>query len=83
MPFHIEVLSPSEDSLREVWRFAKLTGDARALSATDLTVLALQLDLERRIEGKRFIRSEPVSGIRYVHRSTQLATFVMMVITPH
>lgn len=59
LPFHIEVLSPSEDSLREVWRFAKLTGDARALSATDLTVLALQLDLERRIEGKRFIRSEP------------------------
>lgn len=42
-------------------RFAQLTGDAKALSATDIQVIALAYQLEKQYNGMHFLKSEPVS----------------------
>ncbi|KAL6762805.1 Nin one binding Zn-ribbon like-domain-containing protein [Haematococcus lacustris] len=49
LPFGLAVAEPSEESLRAVTVFARETGDAHALSATDLKLLALAHTLETRV----------------------------------
>lgn len=43
----LQVKEPSADSMQRIVEFSKLTGDYPSLSAVDLQVLALVLDLER------------------------------------
>ncbi|KAG0240792.1 Nin1 binding protein [Actinomortierella wolfii] len=62
LPFDIEVINPTEDSVRAVATFARKTGDLAVLSATDLRVLALTYQLEVAANGTRRIRSEPIKG---------------------
>ncbi|KAG9324425.1 hypothetical protein KVV02_004445 [Mortierella alpina] len=60
LPFDIEVINPTEASVRAVAAFARKTGDYAVLSATDLRVLALTYQLEFEACGMKRIRAEPV-----------------------
>ncbi|KAG0210198.1 Nin1 binding protein [Mortierella sp. GBA30] len=60
LPFDIEVINPTETSVRAVAAFARKTGDYAVLSATDLRVLALTYQLEFEACGMKRIRAEPV-----------------------
>ncbi|KAF9965453.1 Nin1 binding protein [Mortierella alpina] len=60
LPFDIEVINPTEASVRAVAAFARKTGDYAVLSATDLRVLALTYQLEFEACGMKRIRTEPV-----------------------
>ena len=60
LPFKIEVLSVDPEAIKECYRFATLTGDAKTLSATDIQIIALTYQLERQHNGHRFIKTEPV-----------------------
>ncbi|KAG0300218.1 Nin1 binding protein [Dissophora globulifera] len=60
LPFDIEVINPSETSVRAVAAFSRKTGDYAVLSATDLRVLALTYQLELEKCGMKRIRAEPV-----------------------
>ncbi|KAF9156956.1 Nin1 binding protein [Actinomortierella ambigua] len=62
LPFDIEVINPTEDSVRAVAAFARKTGDLAVLSATDLRVLALTYQLEVAANGTRRLRTEPVKS---------------------
>ncbi|KAF9410715.1 Nin1 binding protein [Podila epigama] len=60
LPFEIEVINPSEASVRAVANFSRKTGDYAVLSATDLRVLALTYQLELEKCGPKRIRTEPL-----------------------
>ncbi|KAF8983938.1 Nin1 binding protein [Entomortierella lignicola] len=60
LPFDIEVINPTEASVRAVAAFARKTGDYAVLSATDLRVLALTYQLEFEHCGMKRIRTEPL-----------------------
>ncbi|KAF9398529.1 Nin1 binding protein [Mortierella sp. AD011] len=60
LPFDIEVINPTEASVRAVAAFARKTGDYAVLSATDLRVLALTHQLEFEHCGMKRIRTEPL-----------------------
>ncbi|KAF9187060.1 Nin1 binding protein [Haplosporangium sp. Z 767] len=60
LPFDIQVINPTEASVRAVAAFARKTGDYAVLSATDLRVLALTYQLEFEACGMKRIRTEPV-----------------------
>ncbi|KAI1299521.1 Nin1 binding protein [Mortierella claussenii] len=60
LPFDIQVINPTEASVRAVAAFARKTGDYAVLSATDLRVLALTYQLEFEHCGMKRIRAEPV-----------------------
>ncbi|KAK3829226.1 MAG: Nin one binding Zn-ribbon like-domain-containing protein [Benniella sp.] len=60
LPFDIEVINPTEASVRTVAAFARKTGDYAVLSATDLRVLALTYQLEFQHCGMKRIRTEPL-----------------------
>jgi len=62
LPFQIEVVAVQPDAVRDVHRFAQLTGDAKALSATDIQILALTYQLEKQYNGLNFIKTEPRRG---------------------
>ena len=53
LPFTLQTRTPSAEAYKAVWEFAKATGDAGALSGTDLRVMALVLDLEVEHNGVR------------------------------
>ncbi|CAG0902153.1 unnamed protein product [Darwinula stevensoni] len=59
-PFEIIFKEPSLECIQFVTQFSKKTGDYPSLSATDLKVLALTLQLEKEHVGTEHIRSEPV-----------------------
>jgi len=59
LPFKIEIMTPQQEAIREVYRFASLTGDAAVLSTTDVHILALTYQLEMQHNGRTFIRTEP------------------------
>ena len=54
----ISVLSPSSSSVQDILSFSKKTGDFPVLSTTDIKVMALTLELERRFNPKYKLRSE-------------------------
>eukprot|EP00898_Chlorokybus_atmophyticus_P008467 jgi/Chlat1/8621/Chrsp86S08009 len=57
--FQIETLTPEEASVRHVARFAKATGDIGILSVTDMQLLALAHDLERKTQPDRRMPETP------------------------
>jgi len=57
--FDLQLLEPSREAFRRVVAFARATGDYAALSAVDLKVLALTLQLELEQNGERFVREAP------------------------
>ncbi|KAJ9520993.1 hypothetical protein QJQ45_022704 [Haematococcus lacustris] len=59
LPIGLAVAEPSEESLRAVTVFARETGDAHALSATDLKLLALAHTLEVEAHGAAHLRQHP------------------------
>ena len=61
-PFPITVRSPSPAALQAVASFARLTGDWSSLSAVDVQVLALCWDVEREVNGLRWLRDRPAEG---------------------
>lgn len=56
---NLQVLSPSSDSLAEIVRFAKMTGDFPSLSMTDMKVMALTLELTKRFVPDAKLSAEP------------------------
>lgn len=64
LPYELEVKTPSEYHQRCVRQFARMTGDYRHLSATDINVLALtrQLTVELNGGSEAGINSKPPGG---------------------
>ncbi|KAJ2003114.1 20S-pre-rRNA D-site endonuclease nob1, partial [Coemansia thaxteri] len=58
----IETISPDAESMQAVCNFAKKTGDFASLSVADLKVLALAFMLEKKENGMRWLRTEPVGN---------------------
>lgn len=54
----VQVTEPSPESANFVRSTASKTGDIRALSATDISLLALALDLTKREEGVRLVSDD-------------------------
>ncbi|KAJ1809499.1 20S-pre-rRNA D-site endonuclease nob1 [Coemansia sp. RSA 2598] len=62
MKHGVETMVPDADSMQIVCDFAKKTGDFASLSLADLRVVALAFMLEKRANGMRHLRTEPVGG---------------------
>ncbi|GBG90588.1 hypothetical protein CBR_g50931 [Chara braunii] len=59
LPFDLQCREPSDESLREVMRFARLTGDLHSLSATDVKLIALAHTLEVESHGAEHLHKTP------------------------
>ncbi|XP_076945456.1 RNA-binding NOB1-like protein [Bidens hawaiensis] len=59
MPFVIDTMEPSPESLKKVISFAKATGDLQTLSDVDLKLIALTYTLETQIHGTSHLRETP------------------------
>lgn len=59
LPFKIETLTPSEESMRAVGVFARATGDLHALSGVDMRLIALARTIEVEYYGEGHLRTEP------------------------
>lgn len=59
LPYELKLLQFDKENLDQVVAFAKLTGDYKQLSLTDLKLIATVLGLEKRYNGDKFIRIEP------------------------
>ncbi|CAH2080028.1 unnamed protein product [Thlaspi arvense] len=59
LPFTIETMEPSPESLRKVIEFARATGDLRTLKDTDLELIALTYMLEAQVHGTTNLRDIP------------------------
>ncbi|KAL8064225.1 hypothetical protein ABFX02_01G076400 [Erythranthe guttata] len=59
LPFTVDTLEPTPDSLKKVVSFAKATGDLQTLSDVDLKLLALTYTLEAQIHGTQHLRDNP------------------------
>ncbi|KAI8909058.1 Nin one binding Zn-ribbon like-domain-containing protein [Gorgonomyces haynaldii] len=59
LPFEIKTRTPSEECMRWVIEFSKLTGDFAALSLADIKLLALTLQLEIEANGQEHLRRRP------------------------
>ncbi|CAK7335509.1 unnamed protein product [Dovyalis caffra] len=59
IPFSIDSMEPSPDSLNKVIKFARATGDLQTLSDVDLKLIALTHTLEAQIHGTKHIRDAP------------------------
>ncbi|KAI8899788.1 Nin one binding Zn-ribbon like-domain-containing protein [Globomyces pollinis-pini] len=62
MPFQIITKTPSEQAMKQIIQFSKLTGDFASLSLTDIKVLALTLQLEWEKNGKDHLRTTPLKA---------------------
>ncbi|KAM3578991.1 20S-pre-rRNA D-site endonuclease nob1 [Umbelopsis sp. WA50703] len=60
LPFELELITPSEESIKAVVDFSRKTGDFATLSTVDLKVLALTHMLEVQANGDKRLRTEPV-----------------------
>ncbi|KAJ2795579.1 20S-pre-rRNA D-site endonuclease nob1, partial [Coemansia furcata] len=58
----VELLSPDAESMQIVCNFAKKTGDFASLAIADLKVIALAFMLEKKENGMRRLRTEPVGN---------------------
>ncbi|KAJ1850020.1 20S-pre-rRNA D-site endonuclease nob1 [Coemansia sp. RSA 2703] len=56
----IETIVPDAESMQAVCNFAKKTGDFSSLSLADLRIIALAFMLEKKANGMRHLRLEPV-----------------------
>ncbi|KAL8101926.1 hypothetical protein AgCh_033721 [Apium graveolens] len=59
LPFDVNTMEPSGDSLKKVINFARATGDLQTLSDVDLKLIALTYTLEAQIHGTKHIRDSP------------------------
>lgn len=59
LPFTVDTLEPSPESLKKVIAFAKATGDFQTLSEVDLKLIALTYTLEAQIHGTQHLREIP------------------------
>ena len=59
LPFKIETLTPSEESMRAVGVFARATGDLHALSGVDMKLIALARTIEVEYYGEGHLRAGP------------------------
>lgn len=59
MPFDVEKMDPSPESLKKVVDFARETGDLQTLSDVDLKLIALTYTLEAQIHGTNHLRDTP------------------------
>ncbi|XVF52875.1 hypothetical protein PTKIN_Ptkin05aG0053700 [Pterospermum kingtungense] len=59
IPFSIDSMEPSPDSLNKVIKFARATGDLQTLSDVDLKLIALTYTLESQIHGTNHLRDAP------------------------
>ncbi|KAJ2722462.1 20S-pre-rRNA D-site endonuclease nob1 [Coemansia sp. Benny D115] len=58
----VDILQPDEESLKAVCDFAKKTGDFASLALADLKVIALAFMMEKKANGMRHLRLEPVGN---------------------
>jgi RNA-binding protein NOB1 len=63
LPIKLETRLPSEASVEAVRAFAAKTGDLRALSRTDVMLLALTHQLEREANGGTYLRAAPPAAV--------------------
>ncbi|KAL5551680.1 hypothetical protein UlMin_001856 [Ulmus minor] len=59
VPFSVQTMEPSPESLNKVIKFARATGDLQTLSDVDLKLIALTYTLEAQIHGIGHIRDCP------------------------
>ncbi|MCL7031498.1 hypothetical protein MKW94_015929 [Papaver nudicaule] len=59
LPFTIETMEPSAESLNKVVSFARATGDLQVLSDVDIKLVALTYMLESQIHGTNHLRDTP------------------------
>ena len=64
MPSELETREPSDEAIRTVSGFAKLTGDLPVLSSVDLRVLALTWMLQKETGGVAHLRTVPLAKVR-------------------
>ena len=73
MPSELETREPSDEAIRTVSGFAKLTGDLPVLSSVDLRVLALTWMLQKETGGVAHLRTVPLAKVRTDDRAAALA----------
>ncbi|KAK4349672.1 hypothetical protein RND71_032427 [Anisodus tanguticus] len=59
LPFTVDTLEPSPDSLKKVISFARATGDLQTLSDVDLKLIAITYTLEAQFHGTQHLRDCP------------------------
>lgn len=59
LPFTVDTMEPSPESLKKVINFARATGDLHTLSDVDLKLIALTYTLEAQIHGSEHLRDCP------------------------
>ncbi|ESQ46837.1 hypothetical protein EUTSA_v10027696mg [Eutrema salsugineum] len=59
IPFTIDPMEPSPESLTKVIKFARATGDLQSLSDVDLKLIALTYTLEAQVHGTKNLRDVP------------------------
>ncbi|KAI3703442.1 hypothetical protein L1987_73521 [Smallanthus sonchifolius] len=59
LPFTVDTMEPSPESLKKVISFARATGDLQTLSDVDLKLIALTYTLESQIHGTSHLRDSP------------------------
>nr|KYP65611.1 RNA-binding protein NOB1 [Cajanus cajan] len=59
LPFTIQTMEPSPESINKVIKFARATGDLQTLSDVDIKLMALTYTLEAQIHGTKHIRDAP------------------------
>ncbi|EPS69113.1 hypothetical protein M569_05652, partial [Genlisea aurea] len=59
LPFSVETIEPTPESLKKVISFAKATGDLQTLSDVDLKLIALTYMFETQFHGTRNLRENP------------------------
>ncbi|XP_052210673.1 RNA-binding NOB1-like protein [Diospyros lotus] len=59
VPFTVQTMEPSPESLKKVVSFARATGDLQTLSDVDLKLIALTHTLEAQIHGTKHLRDSP------------------------
>lgn len=59
LPFTIQTMEPSPESISKVVKFARATGDLQTLSDVDIKLIALTYTLEAQIHGTKHLRDCP------------------------
>ncbi|KAK7358632.1 hypothetical protein VNO77_00570 [Canavalia gladiata] len=59
LPFTIQTMEPSPESINKVIKFARATGDLQTLSDVDIKLIALTYTLEAQIHGTKHLRDTP------------------------
>ncbi|CAL5214790.1 unnamed protein product [Lathyrus oleraceus] len=59
LPFTIQTMEPTPESINKVVKFARVTGDLQTLSDVDIKLMALTYTLEAQIHGTKHLRDSP------------------------